>query len=66
MPVSKPKHAGDRDPNKQENNIEYRTHYRNEYNRYKYKKRTFTNLILGMEQNNKDTIETQGKTTPTT
>ena len=66
MLVSKPKHAGDRDPNKQENNIEYRIYYRNEYNRYKYKKRTFTNLLLGMEQNNKDTTETQGKTTPTT
>ena len=49
MLVSKPKHAGDRDPNKQENNIEYRIYYRNEYNRYKYKKRTFTNLLLGME-----------------
>ena len=32
MSVSKPKHADDRDPNKQENNIQYRAYYRNEYN----------------------------------
>ena len=33
MSVSKPKHVGDRDPNEQENNIQYQTYYRNEYNR---------------------------------
>ena len=33
MSVSKSKHASDRDPNKQEHNIHYRTYYRNEYNR---------------------------------
>ena len=38
MSVSKSKHAGDRDPNKQENNIHYRTYYRNEYNRDKNKR----------------------------
>ena len=30
MSVSKPKHASGRAPNKQENNIQYRTYYRNE------------------------------------
>ena len=30
------------------------------------KEETFTNLILGTEENNKDTTETHGKTTPTT
>ena len=39
MSVSKPKHAADRDPNKQENNIQYRTYYRNEYNQDKNKRR---------------------------
>ena len=39
MSVSKAKHAGERDPNKHENNIQYRTYYRHEYNRDK-KKRT--------------------------
>ena len=29
MSVSKPKHVGDRDPNKQENDIQYQTYYRN-------------------------------------
>ena len=38
MSVSKPKHAGVRDPDIQENNIHYRT-YRNEYNRGKSKRR---------------------------
>ena len=38
MSVSKSKHAGDRDPNKQENNIQYLTYYRNEYNRDKNKR----------------------------
>ena len=32
----------------------------------KTKEETFTDLILGMEESNKDTTETQGKTTPTT
>ena len=38
MSVSKSKHAGDRDPNKRENNIQYLTYYRNEYNRDKNKR----------------------------
>ena len=38
MSVSKSKHAGDRDPNKQEHNIQYRTYYSNEYNRDKNKR----------------------------
>ena len=33
--VSKPKHVSGRAPNKQENNIQYRTYYRNEYNQDK-------------------------------
>ena len=37
MSQGKPNHAGDTDPNKQENNINYRTYYRNEYNRDKNK-----------------------------
>ena len=37
--VSKPKHAGVRNPNKQENSIQYRTYYRNEYNGEKNKRR---------------------------
>ena len=39
MSVSKPKHAGDRDPNKQENNIQYWKYYQNEYNQNKCKRR---------------------------
>ena len=31
----------------------------------KTKEETFTDLILGTEESNKDTIETQGKTIPT-
>ena len=38
MSVRKPKHVGDRDPNKQESNIQYRTYYRNGYNRDKNKR----------------------------
>ena len=38
MSVSKPKPAGDRHPNKQENNIPYRTYYRSEHNRDKNKR----------------------------
>ena len=39
MSVSKPKHSGDRDPNKQEKNIQYRKYYLNEYNQNKCKRR---------------------------
>ena len=40
MSVSKPKKArGCQRPNKQENNIQYQTYYRNEYNRDKNKRR---------------------------
>ena len=40
MSVSKPKHAGVSDPNKQKNNMQYQIYYRNEYNQDKkqYKK----------------------------
>ena len=38
MSVSKSKHVSDRDPNKQENNNQYRTYYRNEYNQDKSKR----------------------------
>ena len=52
MSVSKPKHAGDRDPNKQENSIQYQTYYRNEYNRDKSKRRNIyrSNTGQGGEQ----------------
>ena len=52
MSVSKPKHAGDRDPNKQENSIQYRTYYRNEYSQDKNKRRNFnrSNTRHGGEQ----------------
>ena len=36
---SKPNYTGVRDPNKQENNIQYRTYYQNKYNRDKNKRR---------------------------
>ena len=39
MSVSKPKHAGDRDPNKHENNMQHRTYCQNEYNRDKNKRK---------------------------
>ena len=39
MSVSKPKHAGVRDPNQQKNNVQYQTYYRNKYNREKPKKK---------------------------
>ena len=39
MSVSKPKHASFRDPDIQENNIQYQTYCRNEYNRDKDKRR---------------------------
>ena len=38
MLVSKSKHAGDRDSNKQVNNIHYQTYYRNDYNQDKNKR----------------------------
>ena len=60
MSVSKPKHAGERDPNKQENNIQYRTYYGHEYNRDKKKR---TNIY---RSNTRHEGEQQGKTTLTT
>ena len=42
MLVSKPKHAGARDPDKQENNIQYRT-----YNRDKNKRRNICRSNTG-------------------
>ena len=52
MSVSKPKHAGDRDLNKQENSIQYRTYYWNEYNLDKNKRRNIyrSNTWHGGEQ----------------
>ena len=38
--MSKPQHGGVRDPNKQENNIQYRMYYRNDHNRDKNNRRT--------------------------
>ena len=66
MPVSKPKHADDRDPiNKK---IIYSTEHVTGMNitEIKTKEETFTDLILVTGENNKDTTETHGKTTPTT
>ena len=57
---------GVRDSIKQEDNIQYRTYYENEYNRNKNKKKIYADLTLGMEERNKDTIETQDKKTSTT
>ena len=48
-----------------QNYIQYQINYWNEYNQDKCKRRNITNLLLGMEENNKDTTKTQGKTTPT-
>ena len=39
MSVSKPKHAGVRDPNQQKNNVQDQAYYRNTYNREKQKKK---------------------------
>ena len=39
MSTSKPQHGSAGDPNKQENSIQYRTHYPNDYNRDKNKRR---------------------------
>ena len=52
MSVSKPKHAGDTDPNKQENNIQYQIIYRNVYNRDKIKRTSIyrSNTRHGGEQ----------------
>ena len=47
MLVSKPKHAGARDPDKHENNIQYRTYNRNEYNRDKNKRRNICRSNTG-------------------
>ena len=54
MSVSKPKHGGVSNPDQQENNIQYRTYYRNEQNQDKSKRKTYTDLILGTEDSNKD------------
>ena len=48
MSVSKPKLAGVRDPNKQENNTQCRT-YRNEYNRDKINRRNIDRSKTGHE-----------------
>ena len=48
-----------------QNYIQYQINYWNEYNQDKCKRRNIKNLLLGMEENNKDTTKTQGKTTPT-
>ena len=56
MSVSKSKHEGLRGPIKQENNVKYRTYWRNKYNRDKTKKEIFTDLIPGTEVSKKDTI----------
>lgn len=48
-----------------QNYIQYQINYWNEYNQDKCKRRNITNVLLGMEENNKDTTKTQGKTTPT-
>ena len=56
---------GVRDADKEENNLQYQTYYRNEYIREK-KEKTNTDLMLGTKENKKYIIETQGKTTSTT
>ena len=52
MSVNKPKHGGVREPNKQENNIQYTTYYRNEHNQDKSKRRNIyrSNTGHGGEQ----------------
>ena len=54
MLVSNSKDVGVRDPDQQENNIYYRTYYRNEQNQDKSKRKTYTDLILGTEDSKKD------------
>ena len=53
MSVGKPKHVGGRHANKQENNIQYWTYYRNEYNRDKNKRTNIyrSNTKHGGDQN---------------
>ena len=52
MSLSKPKQAGDRNPNKHENNKQHRTYCQNEYNRDKNKRRNIYrfNTRYGGEQ----------------
>ena len=47
--MSKPQHGGVRDPNKHENNIQYRTYYRNDHNRDKNNRRTNYRFNKGHE-----------------
>ena len=54
MLVSNSKDVGVRNPDQQENNIYYRTYYRNEQNQDKSKRKTYTDLILGTEDSKKD------------
>ena len=65
MSVSKPKHADVRDPNKK---IIQSTESITVMNitGTKVIEETFTNVLLDPDESNKDTSETQGKTTPTT
>ena len=57
---------GVRNSNKEKNNIQYRTYYRNGINLDKSNKKTLTDLILDNKQISKDMTETQDKITPTT
>ena len=66
MLVSKPKQAGGRDPKNQENNFSTEHIIGMNITKTQTKEQTFMDLILGAEENNKDTTETQGKTTLTT
>ena len=52
MSLSKPNHAVVRDPNKEENNIQYRTYYRSEYNRDRNNRRNIyrSNTAHGGQQ----------------
>ena len=66
MSVSKAKNATDETViNKK---VIYSTEHFTEMNitKTKAKEKTFTDLILGTGENNKDTTKTKGKTTPTT
>ena len=49
MSVSKPKHASVRDPGKQENNIQYKTYYQNDYNWDKNKRKNIYRFNAGLE-----------------
>ena len=57
---------GVRNSNKEKNNIQYRTYYRNGINLDKSNKKTLTDLILDNKQISKDMTESQDKITPTT